>query len=331
VSEALLEVTDLNVWLPSPHTGPVHVVRGISLQIDAGQRLGLVGESGCGKSTAVMALLGLLPAGSHVSGRVRFAGTDLLGGATDGAAGLSIHRGREMTIVLQASMNALNPVRRVDVQLIEAMRPEMRSDARAHCVHLLDRVGLPARVARAYAHELSGGMRQRVAIAMALAPRPRLLIADEPTTALDTVVQARIIELLDSVCAETSMAVVLVSHHLPLTAGFCDRLSVMYGGLIIEHGVGEEICQQPAHPYTRLLFEATADLGSHKSEIRSIAGSPPSPSEAHTRCPFLARCPDALPRCRRDGPPPLGTAHGDGAVACYVTDPAERAADAAGT
>ncbi|MFC4786366.1 ABC transporter ATP-binding protein [Nocardioides sp. MAHUQ-72] len=300
-SDSLLEVKDLNVWLPGPQRGSrVNIVRDVSFTVRRGERLGVVGESGCGKSTTLLSLVGLLPARAALSGSIRLDGVDILGGSARRGHTLDAVRGRDIGVVLQSSMNTLNPVYRVDRQLREVLPDEVRADTtrvRARIGELLDRVGLPARVARAYPHELSGGMRQRIAIAMALAPEPKLLLADEPTTALDTIVQARIMELLDTLCADDQLSVVLVSHHLALAAQFCDRLMVMYAGRVIEQAPRQQISSHPRHPYTRLLLAATADLGTHKDDVITIPGAPPSLTMAHSGCSFAPRCPERFDAC----------------------------------
>ena len=320
-SDPLLEVRDLNVWLPAAAGGPrVHIVRDVSFTVGRGERLGVVGESGCGKSTTLLSLVGLLPARAALSGSIRLDGVDLLGGAAPRGQALDTARGRDIGVVLQSSMNTLNPVYRVGRQMHEALRPEARADAgqaRARVRDLLERVGLSQGVARAFPHELSGGMRQRVAIALALAPEPKLLLADEPTTALDTIVQARVMEVLDALCAEDQMSVILVSHHLALAARFCDRLMVMYAGRVIEHAAPEKISTPASHPYTRLLLAATADLGTRKNDVVSIPGAPPSLALVHTGCPFEPRCPERFGDCA-DRVPPLDQIGVDHHVGCFA-------------
>ncbi|WP_028638898.1 ABC transporter ATP-binding protein [Nocardioides sp. URHA0032] len=320
-SDSLLEVKDLNVWLPGRRRGTrVHIVRDVSFTVGRGERLGVVGESGCGKSTTLLSLVGLLPARAAVSGSILLDGVDILGGAAPRGHALDAVRGRDIGVVLQSSMNTLNPVYRVDRQLREVLPAQVRADsttARARISELLDRVGLPDRVARAYPHELSGGMRQRIAIAMALAPEPKLLLADEPTTALDTIVQARIMELLDTLCADDQLAVILVSHHLALAAQFCDRLMVMYAGRVIEQASRQEISGNPAHPYTRLLLAATADLGTHKDDVITIPGAPPSLTLAHSGCPFAPRCPERFDACTT-AVPALDRVAADHHVSCFA-------------
>jgi oligopeptide/dipeptide ABC transporter ATP-binding protein len=307
----VLEVHDLRVSLRSGLAAqPAKIVRGVSFSVAAGGRLGLVGESGCGKTTALMAVAGLLAPTATLSGSVRICGQELLTSPTTLSGAL---RRREVGVVLQGSMNALNPVRRVAHQLREAFAREIRRDktqSARRCAELLDRVGLSRRVARAYPHELSGGMRQRVCIAIALAAEPRLLLADEPTTALDTVVQARIIELLDELCRDLGLSAVIVSHDLRLATDFCDSIAVMYGGQIVEYDSATHLASAARHPYTRLLFAATPTVESTKDEIRSIAGAPPDLRKPIVGCPFYARCPRRLDVCATDQLPVVPSSRG---------------------
>jgi oligopeptide/dipeptide ABC transporter ATP-binding protein len=320
----VLEVRDLNVWYrPDADEARRHIVRDVSFSVAAGERLGLVGESGAGKSTTLYALLGLLPGHAEISGFVGFEGRDVLAGGHQGLVQL---RGDGIGLITQSAMNALNPVHRIGRQVREAM-PSTRVGRRARrdrSDELLDRVSLPARVAQSYPHELSGGMRQRVAIAIALASEPKVLLADEATTALDTVVQARVIELLDSLCAELDLAVIFASHHLALVAQFCERLATMYAGRIVELGTSQQVSLEPQHPYTRLLFEATPDLGSRDETLRSLPGGPPSLADPWDGCAFAPRCPLAVERCREIRPEAEPALHG-GLVACHrVHHPAVR-------
>lgn len=301
---SILQVEQLEVSLrPAPAAEPARIVCGVSVELEAGRRLGLVGESGCGKTTTLMAIGGLLAPTATVSGRVRICGEEQYASRATVASAL---RRRDVGVVFQGSMNALNPVRRVGHQLREALRHEDRRDRRAsehRCAELLERVGLAPKVARLYPHQLSGGMRQRACIAIALAGEPRLLLADEPTTALDTVVQARIIALLDELCRELELAAVVVTHDLRLATDFCDAIAVMYAGRIVEYGSPAQLASMPQHPYTRLLFAATPTIDSTKDEIRSIPGAPPDLRKPITGCPFYPRCPNHADVCLT--PPPL--------------------------
>jgi oligopeptide/dipeptide ABC transporter ATP-binding protein len=293
---ALLEVEDLHVWFELPHRGELHAVQGVSFSLDPGERMGLVGESGCGKTTSILALMGLLPPNASVQGRVRIDGVDIMAG---GEESIRPHRWREVAMVFQGAMNALNPVQRVGTQIIEPM--ELHGFASGDAAvrrtgELLELVGIPAAAADRYPHEFSGGMRQRAAIAMALACEPKILLADEPTTALDVMVQAQILELLKSLSAELGLALVLVTHDLPVVAQVCQRAAVMYAGRIAEAGPIDVLFHEPRHPYTRLLFAATPDLYGDQ-QVVSIPGAPPRLDQEMVGCPFRDRCDVVMDVC----------------------------------
>jgi peptide/nickel transport system ATP-binding protein len=314
----VLETRDLNVWFDLPSGGQLHAVQGVSLGVDPGERFGLVGESGCGKSTTILALLGLLPPSATVAGQVLLDGEDILAGGEDA---MRPHRWRDLAMVFQGSMNALNPVKTVGWQIVEPMEVHgvaTGAGARQAAGELLEMVGISAAAAERYPHELSGGMRQRAAIAMALACRPRVLLADEPTTALDVMVQAQILELLVRLTDELDLALVLVTHDLPLVAQTCERAAVMYAGEIVERGTVDMLFHDPRHPYTRLLFAAVPDpLGNQ--EVLSIPGAPPRLDRPLRGCPFRPRCDRAFDRCVDERPVllELGAAH---AAACHLND-----------
>lgn len=324
----LLEVRDLNVWFQPPHGPEVHAVRGVSLGVDGRQRLGLVGESGCGKSTTLLALMGLLPSNASVSGQVLLDGTDIL---ISGERSIQPHRWRDMAIVFQGAMNAFNPVVRVYRQIADAIEVRggrSRKEARARAKDLLGMVGVPRDRIEAYPHQFSGGMKQRAAIALALACEPRVLFADEPTTALDVMVQAQVMELLERLCDEQDLALVLVSHDLPLVAEVCERISVMYGGQVVEAGSMEQLRESTRHPYTGLLFAATPDIYD-ESPLASIPGAPPRLDRAVVGCSFQPRCPRAFDRCVADEPP-LRPVDGGQFVACHLSELVAAAEPAAG-
>jgi peptide/nickel transport system ATP-binding protein len=314
----MLEVESLNVWLPlRAGDNHAHIVRDVSFSVRTGERVGLVGESGCGKSTLLLSLMGLLPGGAIISGAIRLDGRDLLAA---GGRELEAARGNLIALIPQSAMNALNPVRRIGAQIREGLPLTLRADrdkGRDRIATLLDDVGLPSSVIRAYPHELSGGMRQRAVIAMALATGARLLLADEATTALDTVVQARIIELLDQVCVVSNVGLILVTHHLALASEFCDTLAVMYAGRLVEIGASDGILAAPRHPYTELLFAATPDLGTSKEHMRSIPGAPPRLDRPDAGCPFFPRCPRSVPGLCESTIPTASDAHGGGHVTCH--------------
>jgi ABC-type dipeptide/oligopeptide/nickel transport system ATPase component len=244
----LLEVRDLDVWFDLADGGELHAVKGVDLSLDPGERLGLVGESGCGKTTTALAIMGLLPPNASAAGRVLLDGEDILAG---GEESVRPHRWVDVAIVFQGAMNALNPVRTVASQIVEALELHevaRAAAARARTAELLESVGIPAKRGERFPHELSGGMRQRAAIAMALSCNPKVLIADEPTTALDVMVQAQILELLDALCRDFGLALILVTHDLPVVAQLCDRGAVMYAGEIVERGSVETLYHEPGHP-----------------------------------------------------------------------------------
>jgi peptide/nickel transport system ATP-binding protein len=298
----LLQVEHLNVWFTTPVGGEVHAVRHVGLELDAGQSLGLVGESGCGKTTTAMALLGLLPASASVAGRVFLNGVDMVAG---GEAEFRRHRWVDVAMVSQGAMNAFNPVRRIGDQIAEAVEVRgglRRREATRRSRELLERVGVPPGRAQSYPHEFSGGMRQRAAIALALCCKPRLLIADEPTTALDVIVQAQIMQLLASLCQEQQLALVLVSHDLPLVVEVCQRVAVMYAGEVVEVASADVLQSHPAHPYSRLLFAATPDISNLQERPTAIPGTPPRLDREFVGCPFNPRCDRTFDRCLDDHP-----------------------------
>jgi len=319
----LLEVDELQVWFDLGEGGTLHAVQGVSFSLDGGDRIGLVGESGCGKSTTVLATMGLLPANATVSGRVLLDGVDIMAG---GDASFRPHRWVDVAMVFQGAMNALNPVRTVGSQIVEALElhgAAKGSEAAARTKALLESVGIPAGRADRYPHELSGGMRQRAAIAMALSCDPRVLIADEPTTALDVMVQAQILELLDALCRDFGLALVLVTHDLPVVAQLCDRAAVMYAGEIVEQGPVDTLFHEPRHPYTRLLFAATPDLYDEGDKVVSIPGAPPRLDRPLAGCPFQPRCDRAFSRCTGERPVLKGVGGGH-VAACHLNDVAVR-------
>jgi len=312
---SMLEVEDLHVWFEPPHASAVHAVQGVSFDLDAGERFGLVGESGCGKTTTVLALMGLLPPNASLSGEVRLNGTNILAKGEDS---VRPYRWKDIAMVFQGAMNALNPVKKVGWQIAEPMAFHGIAEGKAamkRAAELLELVGIPAKSAERYPHEFSGGMRQRASIAMSLACEPKILLADEPTTALDVMVQAQILELLSRLSGELGLAVVLVTHDLPVVAQMCDRAAVMYAGEIAETGPMEELYHNPRHPYTRLLFAATPDLYA-EGAVTSIPGAPPRLDQETTGCPFRPRCDVPIDRCA-DQHPPLLQIGGSHFAACH--------------
>ncbi|MFI6322361.1 ABC transporter ATP-binding protein [Nonomuraea sp. NPDC050556] len=291
----MLEVVDLHV-----RYGEAPAVRGVSFTLERGQTLGVAGESGCGKSTMALSLLRLLPPSARVTGQVLFQGEDLL---TARWSRLRAVRWSKASVVFQGAMSALNPVMSVADQLCEPIILHDRAKgARKRATELLDSVGIPARRMDSYPHEFSGGQRQRIMIAMALACRPDLIIADEPTTALDVMVQAQIMDLLTGLVASSGVAVIMISHDLSVLASMCDRLAVMYGGRIVELGPSREVIGDPHHPYTRALAGAFPVIGDPVSRLApsGLPGDPPRPSELGSGCAFAPRCPHAADACRTD-------------------------------
>jgi oligopeptide/dipeptide ABC transporter ATP-binding protein len=312
---SMLEVDNLHVWFDLPrsgrqHAGQVHAVQGVSFELQPGERFGLVGESGCGKTTTVLALMGLLPPNAALAGEVRLNGTNILAGGEDS---VREYRWKDIAMVFQGAMNALNPVKTVGWQIAEPMAFHGVAEGKAawrRAGELLELVGIPAKSAERYPHEFSGGMRQRASIAMALACEPKILLADEPTTALDVMVQAQILELLTRLSDELGLGVILVTHDLPVVAQTCDRAAVMYAGEIAETGAIETLFHSPQHPYTRLLFAATPDLYEQQA-VTSIPGSPPRLDREIIGCAFRQRCDVPIDRCADEHPSlrPLGGGH----------------------
>ena len=292
--EPLLSVRDLRVWFFTDQ-GEAKAVDGVSFDVREGETLGIVGESGCGKTVTSLALLGLLPeppARIMDGSSVRFRGQELVGADEKQLRAL---RGNEISMVFQEPMSSLNPVFSVGDQIGEALRLHRgmnRRAARAEAVRLLDEVGIPepARRVDEYPHQLSGGMRQRVMIAMAISCGPKLLLADEPTTALDVTIQAQILELLAELRRTLGMAVLLITHDLGVVAEVCDRVAVMYAGQVVETGTVEDIFVRPAHPYTRGLLGSLPSVGGAGGRLVSIAGTVPSPLHWPEGCRFRARC-----------------------------------------
>jgi peptide/nickel transport system ATP-binding protein len=302
-----LEVRGLRTTLFT-RRGAMKAVDGLSLTVGVGETVALVGESGCGKSLTALALMGLLPEGAQVGGSIRLEGRELT--ALDDTAYAAL-RGDRLGMVFQEPMTALNPVHRIGDQIAESLRLHRRLDrdaARAEALRLLERVRLPRASARldAWPHELSGGQRQRVVIAIALACGPDLLIADEPTTALDATLQREVLDLLAELRRDLGMALLLISHNLDVMAATVDTLAVMYGGRIVEQGPTREVFERRAHPYTRGLFAARPRLGlARGTRLATIAGRVPALHEMPGGCPFAARCPLVIEACRAALPPAL--------------------------
>ena len=327
---SLLNVTNLAVTLPTAQ-GRRAALRGVSFALPRGAALGLVGESGCGKSLTALALMGLLPEGARVSGSITFDGRKMNTLDDEAMAAL---RGDRIGMVFQEPMTALNPLHRIGEQIAESLRLHKQLDAkaaRAEALRLLERVHLPLARARldAWPHQLSGGQRQRVVIAIALACGPDLLIADEPTTALDATVQREVLDLLDELQRDSGMALLLISHNLDVMAARVQRLAVMYGGQIVESGPTQAIFSAPAHPYTRGLFAARPRLGLKRgTRLSTIRGRVPALHEMPPGCAFADRCDLAVDACRAAMPAEqtVSAAH---AVCCIRWQAAEAKAPAA--
>jgi oligopeptide/dipeptide ABC transporter ATP-binding protein len=316
---ALLEVEGVSISLPTAE-GRRPIVHDVDLSVQAGQIYGIAGESGSGKTMTMLALLGLLPRGGQVAGQARLDGRDLLAA---GPKVLRDVRGKDGAMVFQDPMTSLHPMLTIGRQLTEHARVHLgigRKEAHARAAAMLEEVRIPDGEAalKAYPHEFSGGMRQRIAIAIALMCEPRILIADEPTTALDVTVQAGILQLLDRLRREKDMAVVLITHDLGVMSAVAERMSVMYAGRVIEAGTAAQVLQQPGHPYTRALLASLPRPGTDgQGELDSIPGTPAIPADPPPGCAFHPRCPLAEESCRVDVPPLLWEAgHG---VACPIT------------
>jgi len=317
---ALLTVRDLRTVFRTP-SGPLLAVDGVSFHVRPGERLGIVGESGSGKSVTALSILGLVPPlHANISGRASFDGVDLLSLAP---SELRRIRGARIGMIFQNPLHSLDPTMTVGRQIEEAILAHQRVGRRvahARAVDLLGQVGIPSpgRGADEYPHRFSGGMRQRVMIAMALSCEPDLVIADEPTTALDVTIQAQIIELLDSLCRDRGTAVVLITHDLALLAGFADRILVMYAGRIVEQATVDTIYYHPAHPYTWGLMTAVTRVDRPRPErVNAIQGSPPSGLSVPPGCAYHPRCPHASDVCRTSEPALLPLEEPDHQAACH--------------
>ncbi|MDO8276721.1 MAG: ABC transporter ATP-binding protein [Burkholderiaceae bacterium] len=309
----LLEVRDLHVRLQTQR-GPAEAVRGVSFSLERGETLGLIGESGCGKSITAMSLLGLLPESASVTGSIRFDGEEWVGRPD---ADLCRLRGNRIGMIFQEPMTSLNPVHPIGRQVAEPLvlhRGMGAAAARREAIALLDRVGIPdaARRIDAYPHQFSGGQRQRITIAMALACGPALLIADEPTTALDVTIQRQILDLIADLVAERGMALLLISHDLGVIAQNVDRMLVMYGGSVVEGGPTEAVFSSMAHPYTRGLFAARPQLGAPRgARLATIPGTVPELVDLPAGCPFAGRCAFTIDECHRVRPAPVSLPAGN--------------------
>jgi oligopeptide/dipeptide ABC transporter ATP-binding protein len=316
----LLQVEGLRVTLPGPD-GPITIVDGVDFQVDEGQMFGIAGESGSGKTMTALSLLRLLPPRAEIEGRIVFRGRDLVQVSDKGMQAV---RGRQISMVFQDPMTSLHPMLTVGRILTAPVRHHFgvsRAEARSRAIQALEQVRIPDPEGSlaSYPHQFSGGMRQRIAIATALICRPGLLIADEPTTALDVTVQAGIIDLLDRLRTETGLSVLLITHDLGVMSVMADELTVMYAGRVVESGATSTVLQDPRHPYTAGLLAALPqpDIDGERSKLVPIPGMPPSLMDLPPGCAFEPRCPRAIEGCRSQVPPLLTI--GDRRVACPVT------------
>ena len=319
MSERVLTVRDLTTAFPGP-AGPIPVVDDVSLHVERGEVLALVGESGCGKSMTAFSLLRLVPKPGRVTkGSVQLDGHDVLALSIPELRAI---RGRKAAMIFQEPMTSLNPVQTVGTQVVEAIRLHervSRAAARSRTVALFERVGIPDPGARfdAYPHQLSGGMKQRVMIAMALSSQPKLLIADEPTTALDVTIQAQILDLLRELQRETGMAILLITHDLAIVNELADRVAVMYAARLVEEGTREAILGGARHPYTRGLLSSMPALARRGEPLSEIPGTVPAPEDWPRGCRFASRCPRAIERCPLEPPEDFALAEGH-LVRCHV-------------
>jgi peptide/nickel transport system ATP-binding protein len=313
---SLLEISDLRVH----HRGRP-IVDGVDLTVEPGEAVGLAGESGCGKTTTALAIMKLLPTGLEPSGTITLhpPGEEPVNIERRTERGMQLVRWRHVSLVFQGAMNSLDPVKRIEHQIAEAIRlhePKVgREELRRSMAELLRTVGLAASHGRAYPHQLSGGQRQRAMIALALCSKPSLVIADEPTTALDVIMQAQVLELLERLRRELGIALILISHDLAVLAETCDRLVVMYAGRIVESGPAGEVFAAPQHPYTKRLLDSLPVIGGPRGVGDPIPGAPPDPEDAPEGCSFRPRCPYAADRCLEE--PPLREVRPDRASACH--------------
>ncbi|HXR11208.1 MAG TPA: ABC transporter ATP-binding protein [Gaiellaceae bacterium] len=314
----ILDVRNLRLWYGT-RRGPVRAVDGVSLEIDAGDVLGLVGESGCGKSTLGRGILGLLPEGARADGEVLYRGRNLV---TMSPRELRRLRGPELGLIFQEPMTRLNPLLRIEDHFRETLAQHdsklTNREIRRRSLDTLGRMGIPPTRFRQYPHEFSGGMRQRIMIALALVLHPSLLVADEPTTSLDVIVEAQILRILADLKENFDTALLLITHNLGIVAEACDRVAVMYAGQIAEEGPARDVFADPQHPYTRELLRSTISLDT--TELHSIPGAPPNLISPPSGCRFHPRCPDVMQVCPAQGP--IETAPEPGRrVLCWLHGP----------
>ncbi len=317
MTENVLSLRDFRVTFPTLF-GDVQAVRGVDLNVRAGEILGVVGESGSGKSVTFLGVMGLLPKSARISGSATVGDTELVGASSRIMREV---RGRRVAMIFQDPLSALNPTHRIGDQIVEMIQAHNKVSTKAamsRAIELLAEVGIPqpAERARQYPHEFSGGMRQRVMIAMAIANDPEVLIADEPTTALDVTVQAQILEILQRIQSELNAAVVLITHDLGVVARVADRVQGMYAGRVVERGSVESVYDHPSHPYTQGLLQSLPTVG--RERLQPIPGAPPNMMDPPSGCAFRVRCPHAIERCADEMPSLLPV--GDVESACWRAD-----------
>jgi peptide/nickel transport system ATP-binding protein len=321
VSEPIVTVRDLHVWYGT-EGAPVRAVDGVSFEIRAGETLGLVGESGCGKSTLGRGMLGLLPDNAAIAGEVQFRGRELVGLTQ---AEMRDMRGPELGLIFQEPMTRLDPLHTIEDHFLETLRthePELDTEEmRRRALEALAGMGIPPTRFKQYPHEFSGGMRQRIMIALALVLQPAVVVADEPTTALDVIVEAQILGILADLRENFDTALLLITHNLGIVAESCDRVAVMYAGKIVEEGDARRVFSEPAHPYTRELLRSTISLST--TGLHYIPGAPPSLIDPPPACRFHPRCPDAMRVCAAQDPIEVRTEGGQ-RVACWLHGPEDQ-------
>lgn len=331
MSDAILEIKDLKIQFRSGKE-TVQPIRGVNLELKKGETLGIVGESGSGKSVTSLSVMGLLPEKTSeiVAGNILFEGKELTKFKQKEFQKI---RGNDISMIFQEPMTSLNPVFTIGEQLSEPLRQHKnmsKSERKKAIIDMLNLVGIPRaeQIINEYPHQLSGGMRQRVMISMALLCQPKLMIADEPTTALDVTIQAQILELMKDIKVKTDMSLLLITHDLGVVAEMCDRVVVMYAGEVVEMANIRELFDQPRHPYTQGLINSLPSKNSRKSRLYSIKGQVPKPSEVSKGCIFANRCPVAFEKCFEETPPVFEI--GDHTSKCWLQDPKVREGDADG-
>jgi peptide/nickel transport system ATP-binding protein len=305
----ILEVEDLNISVRSDGK-EINLINGVSFKVHKGETVGIVGESGCGKSITSLSIMGLLPPSARISkGVINLKDRNLV---ELSKKAVRKSRGKEVAMIFQEPMTSLNPVYTIGFQLIEMIRTHMdlsKKEARKHAISMLELVGIPraSEIVDEYPHQLSGGMRQRVMIAMAISCNPEVLIADEPTTALDVTIQAQILDLMRDLQKKRDMAIMMITHDLGVVAEMCDRVVVMYAGQVVEQAEIEELFENPKHPYTKGLLASIPSIEQDKEYLSSIPGSVPSPDRMPSGCRFAERCPSAYDKCFQEAPPLFST------------------------